>query len=177
MTGAVVANMRLLDKPILAALNGMTAGAGAVLALASDLRIASERARFAFLFSRVGLTGADMGAGYLLPRVVGLGRAFELLLLGDTIDAPTAERYGLVNRVTPHDQLLPATYDWACKLANGPTLALSMTKRMINNELSMDLTSAVESEAQAQALLLMGEDHRAFYEAFTAKQKPTFTGR
>jgi enoyl-CoA hydratase/carnithine racemase len=177
MTGAVVQNMRQLDKPILAALNGMTAGAGAVLALASDLRVASERARFAFLFSRVGLTGADMGAGYLLPRVVGLGRAFELLLLGDTIDAPTAERHGLVNRVVPHEQLLPATYEWARKLASGPTLAIAMTKRMVNNELSMDLYSAVEAEAQAQALLLMGEDHRLFYEAFTAKQKPTFTGR
>ncbi len=177
MTGAVVQNMRLLDKPILAALNGTTAGAGAVLALASDLRIASERARFAFLFSRVGLTGADMGAGYLLPRVVGLGRAFELLLLSDTIDAAAAERFGLVNRVVPHEELLPAAYDWARKLATGPSLAISMTKRMINNELSMDLAGAIEAEAQAQALLLMGEDHRIFYEAFTAKQKPTFTGR
>jgi enoyl-CoA hydratase/carnithine racemase len=177
MTGAVVQNMRLLDKPIIAALNGMTAGAGAVLALAADLRIASERARFAFLFSRVGLTGADMGAGYLLPRVVGLGRAFELLLLGETIDAATAERYGLVNRVVPHDQLLPATTEWARKLANGPSLAIAMTKRMLNNELSMDLASAIEAEAQAQALLLMGEDHRIFYEAFTAKRKPQFTGR
>src|SRR5207248_8977696 len=107
MTGAVVQNMRLLDKPIIAALNGMTAGAGAVLALASDLRIASEKARLAFLFTRVGLTGADMGAAYLLPRVVGMGRAFELLLLGDTIDATTAERYGLVNRVVEHAELLP----------------------------------------------------------------------
>lgn len=177
MTGAVVQHMRHLDKPILAALNGMTAGAGSVLALASDLRIASERARFAFLFSRVGLTGADMGAGYLLPRIVGLGRAYELLLLGDTIDAATAERYGLVNRVVAHDDLLPKTYEWARRLANGPTLALGMTKRMIQNELSMDLVSAIEAEAQAQALLLMGEDHRAFYEAFKAKQKPTFTGR
>ncbi|MGH2409930.1 MAG: enoyl-CoA hydratase-related protein [Chloroflexota bacterium] len=108
MTGAVVQHMRQLDKPIIAALNGMTAGAGAVLALASDLRVASERARFAFLFSKVGLTGADMGAAYLLPRVVGLGRASELLLLGDTIDAATAERYGLVNKVTPPEGLLDA---------------------------------------------------------------------
>src|SRR6202140_2693449 len=106
MTGTVVQNMRLLDKPIIAALNGMTAGAGSVLALASDLRIASERARFAFLFTKVGLTGADMGAGYLLPRVIGMGRAFELLLLGDTIDVATAERFGLVNRVVKHDDLL-----------------------------------------------------------------------
>jgi enoyl-CoA hydratase/carnithine racemase len=177
MTGAVVQHMRLLDKPIIAALNGMTAGAGSVLALAADLRIASERARFAFLFTRVGLTGADMGAGFLLPRIVGLGRAFELLLLGDTLDAATAERYGLVNRVVAHAELLPRAYDWARRLAEGPTLAISMTKRMLNNELSMDLVAAIEAEAQAQALLLLGADHRSFYEAFTAKQKPTFTGR
>jgi enoyl-CoA hydratase/carnithine racemase len=177
MTGAVVQHMRLLDKPIIAALNGMTAGAGSVLALAADLRIASERARFAFLFTRVGLTGADMGAGFLLPRIVGLGRAFELLLLGDTLDAATAERYGLVNRVVAHAELLPKAYDWARRLAEGPMLAISMTKRMLNNELSMDLVAAIEAEAQAQALLLLGADHRIFYEAFTAKQKPTFTGR
>jgi enoyl-CoA hydratase/carnithine racemase len=177
MTGAVVQNMRQLDKPILAALNGMTAGAGSVLALASDLRIASVRARFAFLFTKVGLTGADMGAGYLLPRVVGMGRAFELLLLGDTLDAATAERYGLVNRVVPHEQLLETTGALATRLASGPTQAIAMTKRMVNNELSMDLASAIEAEAQAQALMLLGNDHRAFFEAFQAKQKPKFTGR
>jgi enoyl-CoA hydratase/carnithine racemase len=148
-----------------------------VLALASDLRIASERARFAFLFTKVGLTGADMGAGYLLPRIVGLGRAFELLLLGDTIDAATAERFGLVNRVVPHDELLGAAREWARRLAAGPALAVAMTKRMINNELALDLNAAVEAEAQAQALLLMGEDHRHFYEAFTNKAKPEWTGR
>src|SRR6476620_5106787 len=139
MTGAVVQNMRLLDKPIIAALNGMTAGAGAVLALASDLRIASEKARFAFLFTKVGLTGADMGAGYLLPRVVGMGRATELLLLGDTIDAATADLYGLVNRVVPHEQLMVAALEWAKRLAEGPSQALSMTKRMLNSEWNMDL--------------------------------------
>ncbi len=177
MTGAVVQRMRLLDKPIIAALNGMTAGAGAVLALASDLRIASERARFAFLFTKVGLTGADMGAGYLLPRVVGMGRAAELLLLGDTIDAPTAERYGLVNRVVPHDELLDAARAWAERLATGPSLAIGMTKRMMTNEMDMDLVAAIEAEAQAQALLLMADDHRVFYEAFEAKQPPQWTGR
>ncbi|HLZ63115.1 MAG TPA: enoyl-CoA hydratase family protein [Ktedonosporobacter sp.] len=177
MTGAVVQHMRHLDKPIIAALNGMTAGAGAVLALAADLRIASEKARFAFLFTKVGLTGADMGAAYLLPRVVGMGRASELLLLGDTIDATTADRYGLVNRVVPHADLLPAARTWASRLAQGPTLAISMTKRMLNNEQRMDLVSALEAEAQAQALMLMGEDHRTFYEAFKAKEKPHFTGR
>jgi enoyl-CoA hydratase/carnithine racemase len=177
MTGAVVQNMRLLDKPIIAALNGMTAGAGAVLALASDLRIASEKARLAFLFTRVGLTGADMGAAYLLPRVVGMGRAFELLLLGDTIDASTAERYGLVNRVVPHGDLLPVAYEWARRLAQGPTLAISMTKHMLNRELNMDLVAAIEAEAQAQALILMGEDHRIFYEAFQGKVQPRFIGK
>ncbi|MFL5628061.1 MAG: enoyl-CoA hydratase family protein [Ktedonobacteraceae bacterium] len=177
MTGAVVQNMRLLDKPIIAALNGMTAGAGAVLALASDLRIASEKARFAFLFTKVGLTGADMGAGYLLPRVIGMGRAFELLLLGDTIDAATAERYGLLNRVVSHDDLLASAHNWARRLAQGPTFAIAMTKHMINRELNMDLVAAIEAEAQAQALLLMGEDHRLFYEAFKAKEKPKFVGK
>ncbi len=177
MTGAVVQNMRLLDKPIIAAVNGMAAGAGAVIALASDLRVASERARFAFLFTRVGLAGVDMGCGLLLPRVVGMGRATELLMLGDTIDAPTAERYGLVNRVVPHEDLMNAAREWASRLAQGPSLALSMTKRMINNEWNMDLVSGIESEAQAQALMLMGEDHRAFYEAFQGKEKPKFTGR
>jgi enoyl-CoA hydratase/carnithine racemase len=177
MTGAVVANMRLLDKPIIAALNGTTAGAGAVIALAADLRLASERAKIAFLFSRVGLTGADMGAAYLLPRVIGQGRALELLLLGDSVDAFTAERYGLVNRVVPHDELLPAAYEWARRLAQGPALAISMTKRMVTSEWNMDLLGALEAEAQAQALMLMGEDHRRFYEAFLEKAKPTFVGR
>src|SRR5688572_5376386 len=113
MTGAVIANMRLLDKPIIAALNGMAAGAGAVIALASDLRLFSERARIAFLFTRVGLTGADMGAAFLLLKVVGQGRALELLLFGDTIDAATADRYGLANRVVPHDELLSTAQAWA----------------------------------------------------------------
>lgn len=177
MTGAVVQNMRLLDKPIIAALNGTTAGAGAVIALASDLRIAAEKAKFAFLFTKVGLTGADMGAAYLLPRIIGQGRALELLLLGDSIDAATAERYGLVNRVVPPDDLLNTAYDWAGRLAAGPTTAISMTKRLVNNEWSMDLVSALEQEAQAQALMLMGEDHRLFYEAFKEKAQPKFTGR
>jgi enoyl-CoA hydratase/carnithine racemase len=177
MTGAVVQNMRLLDKPIISAINGMAAGAGAVIALASDLRVASERARFAFLFTKVGLAGVDMGCGYLLPRIVGAGRASELLMLGDTIDAATAERYGLVNRVVPHEETLSAAWDWAARLAQGPALALSMTKRMVTNEWNMDLVSALEAEAQAQALMLMGGDHRRFYEAFKAKQKPEFTGR
>ncbi len=177
LTGAVVQNMRTLDKPIIAAVNGMAAGAGAVIALAADLRLASEQAKFAFLFTKVGLTGADMGAAYLLPRVVGTGRAMELLLLGDTIDAVTAERYGLVNRVVAHEALMETTREWAARLVKGPALALSMTKIMVNNEWSMDLASAIEAEAQAQALLLMGEDHRRFYEAYQEKRTPEFTGR
>lgn len=169
MTGAVIQNMRQLDKPIIAALHGMTAGAGAVLALASDLRIASEQTRIAFLFTRVGLTGADMGAAYLLPRIVGMGRATELLLFGDTLDAATAERYGLINKIVSHADLLSTAHAWATQLAQGPTLAISMTKRMLNSEQIMDLPSALEAEAQAQALMLMGEDHRLFYEAFRKK--------
>jgi enoyl-CoA hydratase/carnithine racemase len=177
MTGACVRNMRLLDKPIIAACEGMVAGAGAVIALAADLRVAAESARFAFLFTRVGLTGADMGVGYLLPRVVGMSRATELLMLGDTIDAATADRYGLVNRLVPTGESLTAAHEWARRLADGPTLALSMTKHMINSEQGMDLLSALEAEAQAQALMMMGEDHRRFYEAFKAKEKPKFIGK
>jgi enoyl-CoA hydratase/carnithine racemase len=177
MTGATIRNMRLLDKPILAAVNGIAAGAGAVIALAADLRIASEAARFAFLFTKVGLTGADMGAAYLLPKVVGMGRATELLLLGDTIDAATAERYGLVNAVVPPEELMTTTLAWAERLAQGPSLALAMTKRRLLNEQHMDLVSALESEAEAQALLMMAEDHRAFYEAFRDKSTPRFRGR
>lgn len=177
MTGDTVRNMCLLDKPIISAVNGMAAGAGAVLALASDLRVASSTARFAFLFSKVGLTGADMGAAFLLPRIVGAGRAAELLYFGDTIDAATAERYGLVNRVVAPEEALPTALAWAKRLAQGPTLALGMTKRLLLNEANMDIVSALEAEAQAQALLMMADDHRRFYEAFRAKSRPVFGGR
>ena len=177
MTGAVVRNLRLLEKPVVASINGIAAGAGAVLALAADFRIMADTARFAFLFTKVGLAGADMGAAFLLPRVVGFGRATELLMLGDTIDAATAERYGLATRVVAGDRLAEETAALARRLADGPTQALGMTKRMLNNEWGMDLVAAIESEAQAQALLLMAEDHREFYRAFTAKQPPKWTGR
>lgn len=177
MTGELIANMRLLDKPIIAAVNGMAAGAGAVIALASDLRLLSSNARFAFLFTKVGLTGADMGAAYLLPRIVGQARATELLFFGDSIDAETAHQWGLANRVVEPDALLPTAREWATRLASGPSMALSMTKRMLNNEWNMDLLSALEAEAQAQALLLMGEDHRIFFEAFKEKVEPKFVGR
>ena len=177
MTGAVVRNMQRLDKPIVAAVNGMAAGAGAVLALASDIRVLSEQARFAFLFSKVGLTGADMGAAYLLPKVIGRGRAAELLLLGDNIDAQECLRLGLANRVVPHDKLMDEAMGIAGRLAEGPGLALGMTKRMLVNESSMNLESAIEQEAQAQALLLRARDHREFYEAWKAKRTPHFQGR
>jgi enoyl-CoA hydratase/carnithine racemase len=177
MTGAVVRNLRLLEKPVVASVNGIAAGAGAVLALASDFRIVADTARFAFLFTKVGLTGADMGAAFLLPKVVGFGRATELLMLGDTIDAATAERYGLATRVVPADRLAEETRALARRLADGPGQALGMTKRMLNSEWAMDLASAIEAEAQAQALLLMSEDHKEFYRAFTEKRPPRFTGR
>jgi enoyl-CoA hydratase/carnithine racemase len=125
----------------------------------------------------VGLTGADMGAAYLMPRIIGMGRATELLMFGDAITAEVAGEYGLVNRVVPPEEVLPTAQEWAARLAAGPTLAISMTKRMLNNEWSMDLESALESEAQAQALMLMGEDHRIFYEAFKEKKAPKFNGR
>ncbi|MFQ5845437.1 MAG: enoyl-CoA hydratase family protein [Planctomycetota bacterium] len=176
LTGEVVKGLRQCDKPVIAAVNGLAAGAGAVIALACDLRVCAESAGFSFLFSKVGLTGADMGAGSLLPPVVGMGRAAELLLLGDEIDAATAERYGLANKVVPDGEVVDAALAWARRLAKGPALALSMTKRMLQNERTMDLAAAIEAEAQAQALLLMGKDHRAFYDAFREKREPEFSG-
>ncbi len=177
MTGELVEAIRRLDRPVIAALNGTTAGAGAVIALACDLRVMSARARIHFLFTKVGLTGADMGAAYLLPRVVGLARATEWLLLGDGVDAPTALAAGLVTRVAEPEQVLAEAQALARRLAAGPTLALSMTKRLLLHEQSMDLASAIESEAVAQALLLRAGDHRAFYEAWKAGREPRFTGR
>ncbi len=177
MTGHLVRNMRLLPKPIIAAVNGIAAGAGAVIALASDFRIVADAAKFAFLFTRVGLTGADMGSAFLLPRVIGQGRAMELLMLGDDVDALTAEKFGLANRVVPLDALQATARELAVRLANGPTYSLGMTKLMVNNEWTMDIHAALEAEAQAQALMMMGADHRAFYEAFKEKRKPEFGGR
>lgn len=177
MTGHLVRNIRLLQKPVIAAINGLAAGAGAVIAAACDLRVMAEDAKFAFLFTRVGLTGADMGAAFLLPRLVGQGRAMELLMLGDDLNARTAERIGLVNRVVPREQVIPAACEWAERLAAGPSLSIAMTKAMVNNEWAMDIASAVEAEAQAQALMMMGQDHRAFYEAFQDKRQAEFKGR
>jgi enoyl-CoA hydratase/carnithine racemase len=177
MTGAVVRNMLRLDKPIVAAINGIAAGAGAVLALASDLRLMATDAKFAFLFTKVGLTGADMGAAWLLPKIVGTGRAMELLMLGDKVTADECLRIGLANRVVAGDDLLGEAMAMARRLAAGPGLALGMTKRMVWNEWPMDLEAAIEQEAQAQALLLRAHDHREFYNAWMEKRTPRFLGR
>jgi len=177
MTGAVVRNMLRCSKPIVAAINGVAAGAGAVLALASDIRIVSETAKFAFLFSHVGLTGADMGTAWLLPKIVGTGRAMEILMLGDKIRADEAHRIGLANRVVAPDDLLSEALTMARRLASGPGLAHAMTKKMVWNEWPMDLDAAIEQEAQAQALLLRAHDHREFYNAWMEKRPPRFSGR
>lgn len=177
MTGELIQNMRELEKPIVAAVNGTAAGAGAVIALASDFRIFSEDASIAFLFVRVGLTGADMGAGFLLPRVVGMARATEALMLGKAITAERALSWGLANEVVPEGDVLSESTKLADRLARGPRLAIGMTKRMLNAEWTMDLAQAIEAEAQAQALMLMGDDHREFYTAWTKKRKPEFKGR
>ncbi len=176
MTGELIANMRKLSKPIVASIHGTAAGAGAVIALASDLRVMSTSASIAFLFTHVGLTGADMGAGFLLPRVIGAGRATELLMLGEKVDAATADRYGLVTRLVEPDQCLPVAQDLARKLATGPLAALATTKRCINAEWTMDLDEAIELEAQVQKDHLRGDDHREFHASFVDKRRPVFSG-
>lgn len=175
MTCELIANIRALPKPVIASLNGTTAGAGACIALAADIRIASEQAKIAFLFVKVGLSGADMGAAYLLPRVVGLAKATELLYTGDFISAPEAETIGLYNRVVPSDQLATTTRELAERLAGGPAFALSKTKEMLNREMNMSLSAALECEAQAQAVCMQHPDYREAYEAFVGKREPKFT--
>ena len=175
MTCELVRNIRLLPKPVIASLNGTSAGAGACIALASDIRIASEDARIAFLFVKVGLSGADMGAAYLLPRVVGLAKATELLYSGDFISAHEAERIGLYNQVVPSTaELATATNTLAERLAKGPGFALAKTKEMLNRELNMNLEAALECEAQAQAICMQHPDYREAYEAFVGKRDPKF---
>jgi enoyl-CoA hydratase/carnithine racemase len=174
LTCELVRNIRLLRKPVIASLNGTTAGAGACIALASDLRIASEEARIAFLFVKVGLSGADMGAAHLLPRLVGLSKATELLYTGDFITAEEAYRIGLYNRVVPASELASETGALAAKLARGPAFALSMTKEMLDRELDVSLDTALEWEAQAQAVCMQHPDYREAYEAFTEKREPHF---
>ena len=176
LTGELIANMRKLEKPIVAAVNGVAAGAGAVIALASDLRVLAQGAKLSFLFTRVGLTGADMGAGFLLPRVVGQGRAAELLLLGETIDADTAQRFGLATRVVSDGQCVLEAVEMARGLARGPLAALATTKRLLNAEWLLDLEAAIEAEAQAQAVHLRERDHREYHESFVARRPPVFSG-
>ena len=174
MTCELVANIRALPKPVIASLNGTTAGAGACIALASDIRIAAEEAKIAFLFVKVGLSGADMGAAYLLPRAVGLAKATELLYTGDFISAEEAERIGLYNRVVPSEQLAAATSELAERLARGPAFALAKTKELLDREAHMNLDAALECEAQAQAICMQHPDYREAYDAFVAKRPPKF---
>jgi enoyl-CoA hydratase/carnithine racemase len=177
LTGELIGNIRAFDRPVVAAMNGVAAGAGAVIALASDFRVMAAGSSIAFLFTKVGLTGADMGAGYLLPRVVGFGRATEILMLGDPVPADEALRIGLAHRVVAAEEVLPVARALAKRLAEGPTLALRMTKKMLEHEWSMSLGPALEAEAQAQALLMMGEDHAEFHRSFVEKRAPRFEGR
>jgi enoyl-CoA hydratase/carnithine racemase len=177
MTGSVVMAMRECPVPILAAVNGVAAGAGSVIALAADFRLLARSASFAFLFTKVGLAGADMGAAYLLPRLVGLGPATQLLMLGDKVDAERAERLGLAMEVLDDDALMDAAQALARRLADGPAFAYSTTKMLISRELDMDLTGAIELEATAQALLMTGRDHAEFLAAFREGRKPRWTGR
>ncbi len=174
LTCEVILMMREAPQPIIAALNGVTAGAGAALALACDFRIASEAARIAFLFVRVGLSGADMGAAYLLPRLVGTGRAAELLMRGEFVDAETAERWGLVNRVVAPSGLEEETLAWAEAVASGPRLGIEMTKTILNRSLGFSLPEALEIEAEAQAICMKHSDFEEAYRAFLEKRRPVF---
>jgi enoyl-CoA hydratase/carnithine racemase len=174
MTCNVVKNMRNLKKPIIAAVNGIAAGAGAMLMLASDLRIFSESAKAAFLFVKVGLSGADMGALYLLPRIVGMGKATELVYLGDSIDAQEAYRIGLANRVVPGEKLMDETYALARRLKDGPLYALGVTKELLNFEANTNLETALEMEAMAQARCMETPDFTEGYRAFVEKRPAKF---
>jgi enoyl-CoA hydratase/carnithine racemase len=171
MTGALIRNIRAVPKPVIAAINGMAAGAGAVIALACDFRIAVPSARLAFLFTRVGLAGADMGAAYLLPRVVGLARATEMLMLGDNVSAERALEMGLLNRISQPEALMPDARELAARLAAGPAFALGMTKALLNQELDLDFTAAIEAEAQGQAICMQTPAFRAAYEAFKSRPR------
>jgi len=177
MTGAVVKALRECPLPVIAAVNGIAAGAGSVVALASDFRLLARSASFAFLFTRVGLAGADMGSAYLAPRLVGLGRATELLMLGDKLSAERAVEIGLANEVVDDDALLPRATELARRLADGPALAFSTTKVLLTRELDMDLGSAIELEAVTQALLMQSHDHGEFYKAWREGRDPSWAGR
>ncbi len=177
MTGDLIKNMRRLRKPIIAAINGTAAGAGAVIALAADLRIAAKGASIAFLFTKVGLTGADMGAAYLLPRVVGLSKATEMLLFGDKVSSDDAERLGLYNRVVEKDALLSEAKAWAQRLVEGPSFSLGMTKELLNNHLAADLYTAIDMEARAQTICMLADDFKEFHRSFVKKRPPKFEGK
>lgn len=174
LTCDLILAMRQCRRPIVAALNGTVAGAGAVIAAASDVRIAAESAKIAFLFTRVGLSGADMGAAWLLPRLVGFGRASELLLTGDFIDAKRAQEIGLYNRVVPNDRVLTEARALADQLARGPSEALAVTKDALNREAALTLEDALTLEAKAQAGLMKHPNFRESYAAFKAKREPRF---
>ncbi|PSJ29637.1 enoyl-CoA hydratase family protein [Streptosporangium nondiastaticum] len=177
MTGQTVRALRECPFPVIAAVHGVAAGAGAVLALAADFRVADPTARFAFLFTRVGLSGGDMGAAYLLPRVVGLGHATRLLMLGDTVRAAEAERIGLISQLTDEGQAAGAAQALARRLAEGPALAHAQTKALLTAELDMPLAASVELDAATQALLMNSTDYAEFHAAFTEKRPPKWRGR
>ncbi|KWX69202.1 enoyl-CoA hydratase family protein [Mycobacterium sp. NAZ190054] len=177
MTGDAIRAMRECPLPIISAVQGIAAGAGSVVALASDFRICTPKAKFAFLFTKVGLSGGDMGAAYLLPRAIGYTRATELLMLGDTIDAATAQSYGLVSKLVEPEDLDNEVSALAQRLATGPYLAYSQTKSLITRELDMPIASAMELDAMTQALLMTTKDHAEFHRAFNAKETPQWEGR
>ncbi|GHH84778.1 enoyl-CoA hydratase [Streptomyces sulfonofaciens] len=177
MTGQVVRAVRECPFPVIAAVHGVAAGAGAVLALAADFRVADPSARFAFLFTRVGLSGGDMGAAYLLPRVVGLGHATRLLMLGEPVRAAEAERIGLISELAEDGGADDRAQRLARRLADGPALALAQTKALLTAELDMPLGAAVELDASTQALLMTGADYAEFHAAFTQKRDPQWRGR
>lgn len=175
-TGALIQSIRELRRPVIAAINGVCVGAGAVIAAACDLRIAAESARFGFIFPKVGLSGADMGASFLLPRIVGHTHAAELLFFGDLISSADALRINFVNRVVSDENVVPTAMEWAMRLARGPAFAHSMTKQMLESEHALDLASAIEAEAQAQAICMAHPDFREAYEANKAKRPARFEG-
>ena len=176
MTGDLVKAMRACPQPIVAAVEGICAGAGAIVAMASDLRLAATGAKVAFLFNKVGLAGCDMGACAILPRIVGQGRAAELLFTGRVLGGEEAERWGFFNRLAPPEQVLADARQWAAELADGPTFANAMTKRMLEMEWAMSVETAIEAEAVAQALCMETQDFVRAFRAFAAKQKPVFEG-
>jgi enoyl-CoA hydratase/carnithine racemase len=176
LTGDLVKAMRGCPQPVIAAIDGACAGAGAILALASDIRIGTSRSKIAFLFTRVGLAGCDMGACAMLPRLIGQGRAAELLLTGRAISGEEAERWGFLNRLCAPQDLLPAALNLAVELGGGPTFAHGMTKKMLQQEWNMGVDEAIEAEAQAQAICMASNDFHRAYHAFVDKQKPEFKG-